>query len=81
MQAAQDFESRKNAVDAIELAAVRLRIQVAAGNDRRKFVIASVAARKNIAHVVDFDTATDFLTPADKQVADLAVFIGQRQAA
>ncbi len=81
VQGAQDFEPGEHAVDAVEAAAVRLGVEVAAGDDRRARIVAAGPAREDVAHVVDLDRAAYVAAPADEQIAALAVGVGQRQAA
>ncbi len=81
VQCPQYLECREHAVDTVELAAVRLCIEMAAGDDRRQIRIPPFAPREDIAHVVDLDTAADIPAPVDEQIAALAVLVGQRETA
>ena len=78
---AQYFETRQHAVVAVELAARRLRVDVAAGHHRRQVVAQTRAAREDIADRVDPHAAADLLRPRDKQVACLAVQFRQCEPA
>ena len=66
VQGSQRFQCGQHAVNPVEPAAVRLGVEMAAGDDRRQVVIAPGAAGKDIAHVVDLDAAADFLAPANE---------------
>ena len=81
VQAAQHFQARQHAVVAIELAAGRLSVDVAAGDDGWQRVVATRTARKNVADRVDTHAATGRLGPAHEQIAPLAIELGERQAA
>ena len=75
------FQTGENPEGAIELAPGGNRIEVTAGHHRWQTGIEPCAARKNISHVVDFDTTADLAAPADEQVAPGAILVGQRQPA
>ena len=63
IQRAHHFQRRQYAVDAVELAAMRLGVEVAAGQHRRKLRRAALAPGENVAHVVDRDSAVGFAAP------------------
>jgi hypothetical protein len=81
VQAAHDLERRQHAVGAVELAAGRLAVQVAAGHDRRRLRVAAGPPGEDVAHGVEGDAAAGRLGPAGEEVAAVPVEIGQRQAA
>ena len=80
VQRAHHFQPGQHAVIAVELAAGRLGVDVAAGDDRRQRGIAAVAAHEDVADPVDRDRQARVPRPADDQVAALSVEVGQRQA-
>ncbi len=53
MQRTHRFERGQNTIDAIELAAMGLRIEMTAGDDRCQIVVAPIAPREDITHIVD----------------------------
>ena len=81
MQDAQHFQRGMHAQAAVELAAGRLRIEMAAERDGWHIGALACAARKHRAHVVDGDGAAERLRARLEPVAHLAVEIGQRQTA
>jgi hypothetical protein len=81
VQHAQHLEAGHHAIGAVELAARRLRIEMAAGHDRRLRRVLALAAGKNVAELVDLDRAAGFLGPAHEQVAADLVQVGQRDPA
>jgi hypothetical protein len=58
---------------AIEPAAGRLGVEMAAGQDRRQARVASGPAREDVADLVDPDRTAGRLAPADEEAAGLAV--------
>ena len=81
VEGADDLEAREYAVDAVELAAGRLAVDVAAGHHRGQRVVPAGAARKNVAHPVDADAAAGLLAPLDEEVTRRLVHIGEREPA
>ena len=64
MQRAQRFQRGEHAERAVELAAGRLGVEMAAHGDGRDIVALAAAARKHGAHVVDGDGAAERAAPA-----------------
>src|SRR6516225_9930195 len=81
VEGAYDLEPRHHAVGAVELAPGRLRIEMAAGHNRRQARVAAGPARKDIADLVDSNGTAGLLTPADEEPARLAVEIACREPA
>src|SRR5262249_34986764 len=75
VERAQHLESGHHPVSAVELAAGRLRVDVAAGHHRRPCRIAALAAREDVAHAVDADRGTRPFAPAREEIPGLAVEI------
>ena len=80
VQRADDFESAEYAEHAVELAAGRLRVEMAADIDRQRFRVGAFAAREHRAHLVDAHFEPRRLAPCLEETASLAVLIGQRLA-
>ena len=78
-QRAQGLECAKDAEHAIELAAGRLRVKMAAHRDRRNIVALARPPREHRAHIIDRDSAAKPLAARAKPVAHLSVEIGQRE--
>lgn len=81
IQRAQHFEARQHAIVAIELAARRLRIDMAARHHRRKIVTRARTAREDVADRIHAHGAADFLCPRDKKIAALLVELRQCETA
>ena len=81
VQAAHHLQPGEDTVVAVELAARGLRVDVAAGDDRRQGVVPAGPAREDVAHGIDLDAAARLLAPADEEVAGLAVQLGEREPA
>ncbi|MNN10820.1 hypothetical protein D3C81_1237550 [compost metagenome] len=81
VEGADHLQPGHHPVAAIELAAGGLGIDMAAGHHRWQLGVAPRATGENIADCIDTDGATGRLAPRDKQVAGLAVEVGQRQPA
>ncbi len=64
-----DFKPGEDAEHAVELAAGRLRVEMAAGDDRRQVVVPARAAREDVAHAVDCDRAARLLAPLHEKIA------------
>ena len=79
IQRAHHFQGAKHAVDAIETAAGRLGVQMAARHHRQAARVAARPARENIADLVDRHRAAGVLGPFDEQVTALAVQLGTGQ--
>src|SRR4051794_27615162 len=78
---AERFQCAKNAKNAIELAAGRLRVEMAPHGDRRDVVPLARTARVHRAHVVNCHGAAERLAARLEPVAHLPVGIGQREPA
>ena len=70
-----------HAVGAVEFAAGRLRVEMAAGHYRREGRVASLPPREDVADAVDPHGAARLLAPADEQPARLAVEVGRGEPA
>ena len=81
VQRAHDFQPRHHAIGAVEAAAGRLRVEMAAGHDRRQPGIASRTTREDVADPVHRDRAAGLLAPAYEQAARLGVEIARREPA
>src|SRR5207249_9030975 len=75
VQGTHQLEPGHHAISAVEPAAGRLRVEMAAGHDRRQIRIAAGPARENVADPVDRDRAAGLLAPADEEAPRLAVEI------
>ena len=71
----------ENAEVAVEFAAGRLRVDVAAHHHRRQLGVASGAAHEDVADLVDGDRKSGVARPGDDEVAALAVEVGERETA
>src|SRR5260370_13682490 len=81
IEGAHQFEPGHDAVGAVDLAAGRLRVGMAAGHHRRQARVPAGPAREDIADLVDADGAAGLLAPADEKPARLAVEIARRKPA
>ncbi len=81
IECADHFQPGHHPVAAVELAAGRLGVDMAAGHDRGQGGVTPGAACKDIPDGVDTDAAPGRLAPVHEQVAGLAVEVGERQAA
>ena len=81
VERADDLQAGENPVGAVELAAGRLGVQVAAGHHRRQGGVGAGAAGKDVAHLVHLDGAAGLLRPTHEQVASLTVHVAQGDAA
>src|SRR5690606_12633026 len=77
---AHDLERRHDAERTIELAASRLRVEMAPDQHGRQAVVRAGPAREHGAHAVDRDRAAGLAAPISEEVARLAVEVRQRQA-
>ena len=73
VEGSDHLEPGEHAVDAVELAAGRLGVQVRAGHDRRQRRVAARAAREDIAHGIHGHGAAGGLAPAHEEIATLPV--------
>ena len=73
VQRAHDLQPGHDAVGAVELAAVRLRVEVAAHHDRRRGCLAPGAAREHVADRVDPHFEPGFAAPAREALASFTV--------
>ena len=81
VEGADHLEAREHAVDAVELAARRLAVDMAAGHHRRERVVLASPAGEDVAHLVDADGAAGLLAPLDEEIARRLVHVGEREAA
>ncbi len=81
VEAADDFEPGQHAIGAVELAAGRLGVEMAAGQHRRQTGVAAGPAGKDVADPVDADGAAGFLAPADEAAPRFAVEIARGEPA
>ena len=79
VEGADDLQPGEHPVGAVELAACRLGIEMAAGHHRRARVVLARAAGEDVADAVDAHRAAGGLAPADEQVAALPVEVGERE--
>ena len=77
VEAAQDLKPGHHPEAAIELAAGRLGVDVAAGHHRRRVRVGAGATREDVADGIDTDRAALGLAPLNEEVARLAVQLGQ----
>ena len=75
-----DLERAEHSERAVELAAGRLGVEMAAHHHGGERIVRAGAAREHVAHLVDRDRAAGGLAPFPEQLARLTVEIGQRQA-
>ena len=80
IQSPQHLQGPEHAIHPIELAAAGLSVKVTASLNRRKVWIAPFFSGKDISHLIDFNTTSDFPTPGNEQITSLAVEIGQCQS-
>ena len=80
IQSPQHLQGPEHAIHPVELAAAGLSVKVTASLNRRQVWIAPFFSGKNISHLIDFNTTSDFPTPGNKQITSLAVEIGQCQS-
>ena len=80
VERAHDFERAEHAERAVELAAGRLGVEMAAHHHRSERVVLARAPGEHVAHLVDLDRAAGRFAPGAEQLAGLLVEIGQRQA-
>src|SRR5580704_10903865 len=73
VEGAQHFEGGHHTVGAVELAAGRLRVEVAASHDGRQARVPAGPAREDVADPIDPDGAASLLAPTDEEPAGLAV--------
>ena len=81
VEAADDFEPGQHPIGAVELAAGRLGVEMAAGQHRRQTGVAAGPAGKDVADPVDADGAAGFLAPADEAAPRFAVEIARGEPA
>src|SRR5712671_5273187 len=80
VERADDLEPSEHAIDAVEAAAGRLRVEVAAGDHRRELAAPAGAAGEDVAHAVDGDGAAGLPAPAHEEIAPGAVEVAERQS-
>ena len=81
IKAANHLQPGQDAINPIETAAGGLSIKVAARDNGRQIRIGAWPAGKNIAHLIDRDSASCIAAPPDKKIPRLAVEIRQGQPA
>src|SRR5206468_2615101 len=74
-------ERRQHAIGAVELAAGRLGVEMAAGHHRRQARVAAGPEREDVADLIDPDSAVGRLAPGDEEPAGLAVEVARREPA
>src|ERR1700677_463402 len=75
-----NLERAEHSERAVELAAGRLGVEMAAHHYGSERIVLAWPTREHVAHLVDGDRATGGLAPFSEQLARLTVEIGQRQA-
>ena len=80
VQRAQHLEAGEHAQNAIEAAARRLRVEVAADQYRSETRLAAFAAHEHGAEPINRDGTAEVTRPPAKQVAHCAVVIAERQS-
>ena len=78
VQRADHFQPAEHAQHAVELAAGRLGVEVAADIDRQRIGVGALAPREHRAHLVDADFEAGRLAPSLEQMPALAILVGQR---
>ena len=78
--AAHGFERAEHAERAVEFAARRLGVEVAAEHHRGEAGVAAFAAGEHVAHGIDGDRQAGLAAPIGEQVAGIAVAVGQAHA-
>ena len=78
VQRAHHLEGGEHAERAVELAAGRLAVEVAAEHHGRLVGVGALAPREHAAHAIDAELEPGFLAPGAEQVAAAPVLIGQR---
>ena len=79
VETSDDLEAGKDTVNTVELTAMRLRVEMAAGHNWWQAVIASGPSCENITHAVDRHVATSVARPGHEEISPFLVFVGQRQ--
>ena len=80
VQGGQRLQSGDHPVDAVEAAAVRLGVHVAAGDHGGGARFGALAAEPEVGGGIDRDRGADLLGPADQQPARLTIEFGQAGA-
>ncbi len=80
VQRAEHLEPGQHAEDAVELAAGRLRVEVAAHHHGREMILGAFAPREHVAHGVDGHGQAGGRAPAGEEVASLLVEVREGQA-
>ena len=81
VEGSDHFQSGEHAEDAVEAAAVGLRVEMTAGQDRVGVRVTTGAPGENITHAVYGDLTTGVFAPAHEQVAARTVLVRQGEAA
>ena len=79
VEGAKDLEPRQNSENSVEPAAGVLRVEVAPHQHRRRSVLASGAAREDVAHPVDGHLRARVPAPGDEEIPHLLVRRVERQ--
>ena len=80
VERAHHLERAEHAEHAVELAARRLGVEMAAHQHRGEVVLDAGAGGEHVAHLVDLDRAALLLAPGAEQFAALFVEIGEGEA-
>ena len=80
VERAHHLQRAQNAEYAVELAAGRLGVEMAAHQDRREVILNAGPSGEHVAHLVDFDRAAFLFAPSAKQFAALLVEVGEGEA-
>ena len=75
-----DFQRAEHAEHAVELAAGRLGVEMAAEHHGGKIVFDAGAAREHVAHLVDLERTAGLLAPRAEQFASLLVDVSEGEA-
>ena len=81
VEGAKDLEPGEHPEDSVEPAAGVLRVEVTAHEHRRRGVLASLAAREDVAHLVDTHLRARVPAPGDEEVPHLLVRRIEREPA
>ena len=81
VESAHGLQRGQHPEDPVELAAVGLGVEMAAGGHRGETGIPSRAPREHVAHLVHGDRAAGLLTPGSEEIAPAPVVVGQREPA
>src|SRR5215510_11840367 len=80
VQGAYEFEAAENTQYAVELAARRLGVEMAADIDRQSIGIGALTAEEHVAHGIDAHDKPGLLAPGLKQAPAFRILVSQRLA-